>query len=222
MKKSYTHAYTIPYSNLQVWAWLLILVCFHYIMIFYVLEPYHGIIKKNESNCLTHPHTDATPNIVSNLQTCSAGDASASLGNPCQNSWYLQLDFFFAYSAVWIFVAGIYNCYFIQTAREIYFMLLTMSVQNLFLFSNSPCCLGRLLLHFFSPYCPVDRDFWSLSLLQFHLIESPLSQTAFFTKWGIQPQWCVKYRPGVVCAVGSRPVQGYQCRFPHFCNKWFC
>lgn len=29
-----------------------------------------------------------------NLQTCSARDASTYLGNPCQTSWYLQLDFF--------------------------------------------------------------------------------------------------------------------------------
>lgn len=31
---------------------------------------------------------------MSNLQTCSARDASTYPGNPCQTSWYLQLDFF--------------------------------------------------------------------------------------------------------------------------------
>lgn len=31
---------------------------------------------------------------MSNLQTCSARDASTYLGSPCQTSWYLQLDFF--------------------------------------------------------------------------------------------------------------------------------
>lgn len=159
---------------------------------------------------------------MSNPQTCSARDASTYLGNPCQTSWYLTVRFFFASSAVWIFVAGIYNCYFLYRLQEKYTSFcsprafrICFSSPTVYAVWEDCCCIS---CHSTVLWTETSDLFPSCSLIW----SSQLFLKWLFTKWGIQLQCCRKYRPGVVCTVGSRPVQEYQCRFPHFCNKWFC
>lgn len=158
---------------------------------------------------------------MSNLQTCSARDASTYLGNPCQTSWYLQLDFFLPtlqseYLLLEFITATFYTDYkrnILHSAHHEHSEFVSLLQQSMLSGKTAAVFLVTLL------FCGQTSDlFPSCSLIW----SSQLFLKWLFTKWGIQLQCCRKYRPGVVCTVGSRPVQEYQCRFPHFCNKRFC